>query len=747
MDVSVIIPTKDGGELLREVLKRVFEQKTKYTYEVICVDSGSTDNTIEIIKSFPCRLFCIQPSEFGHGKTRNYGAGKGTGEFIMFLTQDAMPADENWIENFIDAMKLDVRIAGGFGIHYPYPACNVPDNRDLKRHFQNFGNENTIFQLEDYSRYNNDSGYKQYLCFFSDNNSCLRRSVWEKIPYDDVNFAEDQIWARKIIEAGYKKLYCPYAAVYHSHNYPLKTYFQRYYDEFKGIYNVYQWKMFEKPSQIFRHILAMNKADFEYITNKNNKIDRKAYWIYYTFKRNRYRSVAAYIAGKYHTLPQMVREYLDYHISQQYKQINGKGKKKYMKNWKELFKWVFLKEEYHQKENNIIARVRNNSSIGNINKIDVYSGYDFIVDRGNHIPFSKEDYEKNKDNGIILNWIIPEPGIGSGGHINIFRFVTRLQNLGIKNRIYLMTNGKFLTDSQCEQFLEKYYAIDCSDIEVHISIENMKYSHGTVATSWQTAYAVRRFDNTISKFYFVQDFEPLFFPVGSEYVFAENTYKFGFRGITAGDWLKDKLNKEYGMVTDSFSFSYDDKLYVPGKKRDNKNRIFFYARPYTARRAFVFGMIVLSELAKKVPNLEVVLAGEDVSKYKIDFAYVNAGIVPLSELSDLYAQCDVCLVLSNTNLSLLPLEIMASNSVAVCTKGANSEWLVNDDNAVMVEYDVNDVINKLEYCFSHKEMLEEKKKSGLKFAKNTSWDKEAEKVNSVIIRSIKEDEENIDIGR
>lgn len=748
MDVSIVIPTKNGGELLRKVLERVFGQKTKYTYEVICVDSGSTDNTVEIIKSFPCRFFSIEPSEFGHGKTRNYGASKGTGEFIVFLTQDAMPADEVWLENFIDAMKTDVRIAGGFGIHYPYPECNVLDNRDLKRHFQNFGSENTVFKLEDYARYNNDSGYKQYLCFFSDNNSCLRRSVWEKIPYDDVNFAEDQIWARKIIEAGYKKLYCPYAAVYHSHNYPLKTYFQRYYDEFKGIYNVYRWKMFDKPSQLFKHTLAMDRADFKYITDKNNKIDKKAYWIYYAFRRNRYRSVAAYIAGKYHSYPGMLKDYLDYHISQQYKQINGKGKgkKKYMRNWKELIKWVFLKEEYRQQENNIIARVRNNS-IGNINKIDVYSGYDFIVDRGNHTPFSMEDYEENKNRGIILNWIIPEPGIGSGGHINIFRFVTRLQKLGIKNRIYLMTNGKFLTDGQCEQFLEKYYAIDCSDIEVHISTENMKYAHGTVATSWQTAYAVRNFDNTISKFYFVQDFEPLFFPVGSEYVFAENTYKFGFRGITAGDWLKEKLNKEYGMVTDSFSFSYDDTLYVPGKKRDEKNRIFFYARPYTARRAFTFGMIVLSELAKRVPNLEVVLAGEDVSKYKMDFAYVNAGIVPLSELSDLYAQCDVCLVLSNTNLSLLPLEIMASNSVAVCTRGANSEWLVNDDNAVMVEYDVNDVINKLEYCFNHKEMLEEKRKAGLEFARNTSWDKEAEKVNSAIIRSIKEDEENINTGR
>ena len=145
MDVSIVIPTKNGGDRLKEVLEAVFSQKTEYKYEVICVDSGSTDNTLNIIKNFPCILYEIKPDEFGHGKTRNYGAAKGTGEYIMFLTQDATPVNNCWIQNMIDAMKLDPDIAGGFGIHYPYPECNVLDKRDLKRHFQNFGSDNTVF--------------------------------------------------------------------------------------------------------------------------------------------------------------------------------------------------------------------------------------------------------------------------------------------------------------------------------------------------------------------------------------------------------------------------------------------------------------------------------------------------------------------------------------------------------------------------------------------------------------------------
>ena len=205
MDVTIVIPTKNAGELFDRVLSSVFGQKTQYSFEVICVDSGSSDNTLDIISKYPVKLFQIPASEFGHGKTRNFGASKGTGEFIIFITQDALPASETWLQNFVDAMKIDPEIAGGFGIHYPYPDCNIIDKRDLKNHFEGFGKENTIFQLTDSDRYSHDEGYRQYLAFFSDNNSCLRRDVWEKYPYEDIEFAEDQKWARKIIELGYKK--------------------------------------------------------------------------------------------------------------------------------------------------------------------------------------------------------------------------------------------------------------------------------------------------------------------------------------------------------------------------------------------------------------------------------------------------------------------------------------------------------------------------------------------------------------
>lgn len=375
-------------------------------------------------------------------------------------------------------------------------------------------------------------------------------------------------------------------------------------------------------------------------------------------------------------------------------------------------------------------------------QMDIPTFYDYIMDDE---PITFEENEKEeliKGDQTIINWVIPEMGIGSGGHINIFRFVQKLQDMGIKNRVYIFRCGALDTDEEFKNFIDQYYDLDTDTIELYHSVEDMKPAHAIIATSWQTAYFVRKFDKVISKFYFVQDFEPYFYAVGSEYTFAENTYKFGLRGITAGDWLKNKLSKEYGMKTESFGFSYDKKLYKAIEKRDDKKRLFFYARPVTPRRAFELGLLALTEVSKRIPEVEVIFAGWDVSGYKIPFTHLNAGSVKLEELADLYSQCDMCLVLSNTNLSLLPLEVMASNSVAVCTKGPNSSWLVNEENSIMVDFDPIAIADTLCYYLEHRDELAAIRKRGLEFAMSTSWDTEAKKVYDAIMRGIEEDGKN-----
>ncbi|MEJ8575004.1 glycosyltransferase family 2 protein, partial [Microbaculum marinum] len=103
-------------------------------------------------------------------------------------------------------------------------------------------------------RYESDPGWRQFLHFYSDNNSCLRRSVWEKIPYPDVEFAEDQIWAHRVIEAGYAKAYADDAVVRHSHDYGPLERFQRAFDESNAFRVLFGYSLCGTPSKAARAI-------------------------------------------------------------------------------------------------------------------------------------------------------------------------------------------------------------------------------------------------------------------------------------------------------------------------------------------------------------------------------------------------------------------------------------------------------------------------------------------------------------
>lgn len=325
MDVTIVIPTKNAGEFFDEVLSAIERQKTSYSFEIICVDSGSKDNTVSIIKKHTAKLYQIQPNEFGHGKTRNYGASKGTGKFIVFITQDALPASENWLQNIVSVVDNNEECAGAFGVHYAYNGCNILDKRDLKNHFLRFGDKDIYFSLnsENITLYENDMGYRAYMDFYSDNNSCMRRSVWNKIPYDDVNFAEDQIWAAKILGLGYQKGYCPSAPVYHSHDYPLSTYFCRYYDEFKSLYKIQRFQLVPRAMYIPKYLIKQILVDIRFIIKNefNLSVSENFYWIYYVIVRNFFRYVSSWIAVKYWSSPTNIQNILDKVISQQIKQI------------------------------------------------------------------------------------------------------------------------------------------------------------------------------------------------------------------------------------------------------------------------------------------------------------------------------------------------------------------------------------------------------------------------------------------
>jgi len=276
---SVVIPVKNGGELLRRVLAAVTDQETPWTYEVLVIDSGSTDGSSEVVRAFDgVALHTIDPGEFGHGRTRNLGAALTRGEYVAYLTQDALPADRHWLRRLVAALEADPAIAGAFGRHLPYPDAGPLTARELREHFAGFGSADTIHRIEDPQRYRRDPGYRQRLHFFSNNNSCLRRSVWERIPFPEVDFAEDQLWARTVIEAGYATVYVPGACVYHSHDFGVLETFRRAFDEGRAFKRYFDYDLVPGVSVLLRQWPRLTWRDWTWVAEAGLPLSRRWSW-------------------------------------------------------------------------------------------------------------------------------------------------------------------------------------------------------------------------------------------------------------------------------------------------------------------------------------------------------------------------------------------------------------------------------------------------------------------------------------
>lgn len=277
-------------------------------------------------------------------------------------------------------------------------------------------------------------------------------------------------------------------------------------------------------------------------------------------------------------------------------------------------------------------------------------------------------------------WIMHPPGESSGGHQNIFRFIKFLEDAGHEADVYLYHSADHPIDApHLERLIRRSASYIAVRARFHVYGPDGVHpdTDVIVSTGWETAYPAYLDRSHARRVYFVQDFEPAFYPVGSEHTLAENTYRFGFHGITAGGWLADRLSNEFGMATTHFDFAADTSTYHllrPGRR----DEVFFYARPVTARRGFELGIMALEELARSRPGVTIHLAGWDVSSYRLPFPYVGHGAMDVTDLNELYNRCGVALVLSLTNLSLLPLELLAAGVIPVVNDGPNNR-LVSDN--------------------------------------------------------------------
>ncbi len=283
---------------------------------------------------------------------------------------------------------------------------------------------------------------------------------------------------------------------------------------------------------------------------------------------------------------------------------------------------------------------------------------------------------------LRIGVLLPEPARGSGGHTSIVRMVNGLTEAGHEVTVYVDRGPRFrdASEEELDRYLRQHFGLHSARVRRD---HNFTPSDVLIATSWTTAMAVAMATNCRCRLYFVQDFEPFFEPMSLGNLLAEATYRLGLRHITLGPWLAEHLRRQYGAIAEAIDFGVDHDIYWPGPV-DREPLVVFYGRSTTPRRGTRLGLAALREVKRLRPDIEVALYGSPEVGATAD-GFQQVGILQADELADLYRRATVGLALSYTNLSFVPLEMMACGCAVVANDCEPVRWFFrHGENALAV---------------------------------------------------------------
>lgn len=236
---SVVLPVKDGATHLSQLLEALAGQVFEGELEVLAIDSGSSDESLAILERHRVRTLRIPPGSFDHGTTRNLGAREARGETVVFLSQDAVPADSHVVARLAAALQGDRRLAGAFARQQPRPEADPLTRRDLAAWVAASPEPRTVV-ADDLARFEARPPLERYrLAAFDNVASAVRRTLLLEQPFAPTAFGEDVEWGLRMLRLGHGLAYVPSAVVVHSHARTARGLYRRNYLGHRLLYRLF----------------------------------------------------------------------------------------------------------------------------------------------------------------------------------------------------------------------------------------------------------------------------------------------------------------------------------------------------------------------------------------------------------------------------------------------------------------------------------------------------------------------------
>jgi glycosyltransferase involved in cell wall biosynthesis/tetratricopeptide (TPR) repeat protein len=273
---------------------------------------------------------------------------------------------------------------------------------------------------------------------------------------------------------------------------------------------------------------------------------------------------------------------------------------------------------------------------------------------------------------LRIDWVLIGLDVGGGGTRNIMRAAHYLETFG--HDVGLQCNFPGLSVDEIKGLIQAHFYPFHGPIKIYDGVS--RPLDVIIATQWGTvAPALAACPSGAEVMYFVQDFEPSFYPMSNDYILAENTYRHGLYCICSGAWCSQRMRLQFGLEADHFGYPLDRSIFFPRPRQKSETNVVFFARPEMPRRCYGLGVAMLREFHRLMPEVEIIMYGSsNVDPGGFDFPVTVRGVLPtLDDLAQIYSDADLGIAFATTNPSMVPYEMMACGLPVVDVARAGAE--------------------------------------------------------------------------